>query len=60
MVIQNIQFNAIVEKIYEIYANNLTQGNTTSCGCIKESHGEQKIREILSTNNINFISQKKI
>ena len=46
-------------KIYEIYANNLTQGNTTSCGCIKESHGQQKIREILSTNNINFISQKK-
>lgn len=46
-------------KVYEIYANNLTQGNTTSCGCVKESHGEQKIREILNINNINFISQKK-
>lgn len=45
-------------KIYDIYANNLTQGNTLSCGCIKESHGEQKIRNILRENNINFISQK--
>ena len=34
-------------KEYEIYASNLTQGNTMSCGCVKESHGEQKIREIL-------------
>ena len=45
-------------KEYQIYGNNLTQGNTTSCGCIRESHGQQKIREILSSNNINFISQK--
>lgn len=45
-------------KIYEVYANNLTQGSTTSCGCVKESHGEQKIREILGKNNITFINQK--
>lgn len=45
-------------KEYEIYASNLTQGCTTSCGCTKESHGEQKIREILIKNNINFINQK--
>lgn len=45
-------------KEYEVYASNLTQGCTTSCGCTKESHGEQKIREILIKNNINFISQK--
>ena len=45
-------------KEYQIYANNLTQGSTTSCGCIKESHGEQKIRQILSQNKINFINQK--
>lgn len=46
-------------KIYEVYAQNLTQGNTTSCGCVKESHGEQKIREILTINNIDFIAQHK-
>jgi len=45
-------------KEYEIYANNLTQGNTLSCGCIKESHGEQKIRELLAINNIKFENQK--
>ena len=45
-------------KEYEIYASNLIQGNTTSCGCVKESHGEIKIREILKQNNIKFISQK--
>lgn len=45
-------------KIYEIYTNNLTQGCTTSCGCTKQSHGQQKIREILTSNHINFISQK--
>ena len=46
-------------KEYEIYASNLTQGSTQSCGCVKESHGEQKIRKILTDNKINFISQKK-
>ena len=45
-------------KEYEIYAANLTQGYTTSCGCVKESHGEIKIRELLIKNNINFINQK--
>lgn len=45
-------------KIYEIYASNLTQGHSTSCGCVKESRGEQKIRNLLINNNINFIPQK--
>ena len=45
-------------KEYEIYAQNLTQGCTTSCGCVKESHGENKIREILKQNNIKFETQK--
>lgn len=45
-------------KEYEIYASNLTQGYTTSCGCVKESHGEEKIRDILIRNNIKFIPQK--
>lgn len=45
-------------KEYEVFGNNLTQGNTTSCGCVKESHGETKIRELLTQNNIKFINQK--
>lgn len=45
-------------KEYEVYAQNLTQGCTTSCGCVKESHGENKIREILNQNNIKFETQK--
>lgn len=45
-------------KEYEIYAQNLTQGTTTSCGCVKESRGEIKIRELLIQNNINFVNQK--
>lgn len=45
-------------KEYEIYASNLIQGSTQSCGCIRESHGENKIREILISNNINFETQK--
>lgn len=45
-------------KEYEIYAQNLTQGSTISCGCIKELHGENKIREILQNNKINFVNQK--
>ena len=45
-------------KKYEVYASNLIQHSTLSCGCTKESHGEQKIREILTQNNIVFESQK--
>lgn len=45
-------------KEYELYAQNLTQGTTTSCGCVKESHGEAKIRDLLTQNKIKFVSQK--
>lgn len=45
-------------KEYVVYAQNLTQGGTTSCGCTKESHGEMKIKEILINNNIPFTTQK--
>ena len=45
-------------KEYEVFASNLIQGCTTSCGCVKESHGENKIREILTKNNIPYINQK--
>lgn len=36
--------------------DHLRQGNVTSCGCLK-SKGEQKIFNILKSNNINFITQ---
>lgn len=45
-------------KEYEVFANNLIQGCTTSCGCVKESHGENKIRELLTKNNIPYTNQK--
>lgn len=45
-------------KEYEIYASNLIQGSTTSCGCIQESHGEEKIRDLLIKNKIKFENQK--
>lgn len=38
-------------------ANNLRQGVTQSCGCIR-SQGELKISNILNNNNINFIKEK--
>lgn len=34
-------------------SNSLSQGLTISCGCLK-SKGEQKIQELLETNNIKF------
>lgn len=34
-------------------------GNTKSCGCIKESFGEKRIREILEEQNIEFQTQYK-
>lgn len=34
------------------------QGHTQSCGCLGESKGENKIKEILKANNIPFLSQK--
>ena len=35
----------------------LRDGKTLSCGCIKTSLGEENISEILTNNNIHFISQ---
>lgn len=42
--------------IVKISANHLTQGRTRSCGCMigKESQGQQEIRFLLESNNINF------
>ena len=38
--------------------SDLNSGNTTSCGCTRESYGEQKIGELLIKNNIKFETQK--
>ena len=40
-----------------VNTNDLTTGNTTSCGCI-HSRGEEYIGKILSLNNIPYQSQK--
>ena len=37
-----------------ILANSLTRKNTTSCGCLKNSIGENNIIDILEKNNIDF------
>jgi len=37
----------------------LRNNKSRSCGCMKESYGEQKIRELLEENNIPFESQKR-
>ena len=46
-------------KEYEVNASGLKQGTTRSCGCIRESHGELKIREILENNGVQFVNQKR-
>lgn len=36
----------------------LRKGNINSCGCAKNSHGEEKIKNILQNNNLAFIKEK--
>ena len=36
----------------------LRNGHTTSCGCVTKSKGEEKIKDILTLNNISFIREK--
>lgn len=44
--------------IIKVYGGNLVSGNTKSCGCIRESSGELKIRTLLEEHNILFETQK--
>lgn len=37
-----------------VLSSNLRNGHTTSCGCERMSHGEQKIAKLLLENNIPF------
>ena len=42
------------ETIISVLGHNLRRGHTQSCGCERRSHGEIKIAEILTENNIPF------
>ena len=44
--------------IIKIRDSNLRSGNTQSCGCNKESHGERKICELLTQAKIPFEREK--
>lgn len=46
--------------ICEVDSNNLSSLHTTSCGCVKESIGAKNIRDILSQENISFITEYPI
>lgn len=42
-----------------VWGTNLTQNNTTSCGCTHSSIGESNIRQVLMEHNIVFIPEYK-
>lgn len=44
--------------IHSVLAKNLSNGNTQSCGCLNISHGELKIKQLLTEYNIPFIMEK--
>lgn len=41
-------------RIYKIRGASLLSGNTLSCGCLKQSHGEYYIEKLLKENNISY------
>ena len=43
--------------IKNVIGGNLLNGQSLSCGCLKMSHGELKINQILIDNNIEFIQE---
>ena len=45
-------------KTKEIEGNSVTRGNTLSCGCLKVSHGELKIAQLLDEANIFYETEK--
>lgn len=42
----------------EVCLHDLEKGNTFSCGCMTESHGEYLIKQLLWLNNIPFVIEK--
>lgn len=43
-----------------VLSSNLRSGHTTSCGCERRSHGEQKIIQLLTESNITFEVEKSM
>ena len=46
------QCDCLEKTIRSVRKSNLLNGNSTSCGCDRESKGEKKIKQILFNNNI--------
>lgn len=46
--------------IVTVDGNNLTSGNTKSCGCLKESYGILKIKQFLQEQNLPYELEKQI
>lgn len=46
--------------LHQVRINDLKSGNTLSCGCLKESKGEQIICKILEISNIKYEREKTI
>ena len=44
-------------KIVSVSRTHLIDGHSQSCGCLKMSHGELKIKQLLEQNNIKFIQE---
>lgn len=42
----------------DVVSSYLISGHTQSCGCVRLSHGEEKIKTILSEHNIPFEQEK--
>lgn len=43
----------------EVSGTELRRGTSLSCGCLRESHGEYKISQLLNDANLYFESEKK-
>lgn len=46
-------------KPIKVLSSNLRNGHTQSCGCIRRSHGEKKVQDLLIANHIPFIIEYK-
>ena len=44
--------------IVSVRGSHLSSGDTQSCGCLKISHGELKIQQILEEYNISYVREK--
>lgn len=44
--------------IHKVQATELRRGGSQSCGCLKESHGSFKIKQILNKKEIPYITEK--